>query len=177
MLQGCIGSATSGTGSNLLDAVLYPCFKASATFTSNGTGTAATSVISAIESHASYTVTQDILNGGVESIDTFDFASSGLFSSLRGLFSHAILRAYPTMVFAPKDKSTDSYLLLQHAVISRCGNPKFGDFQCNSAMAIAKVLKICGVKGEYCFVFLFCCIALHCIASVCVWSVYIIGGE
>ena len=29
---------------------------------------------------------------------------------------------------------------LQGAVITRCGNPTFGDFQCNNALALAKVL-------------------------------------
>ena len=28
-----------------------------------------------------------------------------------------------------------------HGIITRCGNPAFGDFQCNNSLAIAKYFK------------------------------------
>ena len=59
-------------------------------------------------------------------------------SSLRLIFDAAILAAFPQ---CPAE--------LQAAVISRCANPQFGDFQCNNAMSLSKALKtLPGYTGE-----------------------------
>eukprot|EP01036_Dinobryon_divergens_P028257 gene28257-37173_t len=61
-----------------------------------------------------------------------DWEATGLMSSLKILFDAAIAAAYPQV--AGSDPSAV-------AVITRCANPTFGDFQCNNAMGLAKVLK------------------------------------
>lgn len=60
-----------------------------------------------------------------------DWASAGLMSSLKIVFDAAILAAFPQA----------QQLQLTGAVITRCANPAFGDFQCNNAMALSKGLK------------------------------------
>lgn len=60
-----------------------------------------------------------------------DWASAGLMSSLNIVFEAAILAAFPQSVA----------MQLSDAVITRCANPAFGDFQCNNAMALSKGLK------------------------------------
>ena len=63
---------------------------------------------------------------------TVDISTDGLVSSLKNLFTDAISRALP--MAAAIGQSTD-------AIINRCSNPSFGDYQCNNAMALAKALK------------------------------------
>lgn len=58
---------------------------------------------------------------------------SSVLNALVKLFEVAVQRAYPQLPDAP-------------VVISLSGNSKFGDYQCNSAMPIAQLLK---AKGEY----------------------------
>jgi len=48
------------------------------------------------------------------------------------LFAAALHHAFPQV----KEGGAPE---LQGAVITRCGNPSFGDFQCNNALALAKV--------------------------------------
>jgi hypothetical protein len=68
-----------------------------------------------------------------------DYASLGLMSSLRTLFTAALNHAFPQVALAPAD--------LQAAVITRCSNPAFGDFQCNNAMGLGKWFKTLGGFG------------------------------
>lgn len=63
---------------------------------------------------------------------TIDISTDGLTNSLKNLFTDAIARAIP--MAAAIEQSTD-------AIINRCTNPSFGDYQCNNAMALAKALK------------------------------------
>mmetsp|Transcript_7554 Transcript_7554/g.12697 ORF Transcript_7554/g.12697 Transcript_7554/m.12697 type:complete len:793 (+) Transcript_7554:89-2467(+) len=65
-----------------------------------------------------------------------DILTDGLVNSLRILFSAAILHALP-MATRLSDTASDH----AEAVITRCGNAKFGDFQCNNAMKLSKLLK------------------------------------
>lgn len=51
----------------------------------------------------------------------------GLIANIQNTFTAAIAAVYPEAQ--------------EVAVISRCGNPQFGDFQCNNAMSIAKTLR------------------------------------
>lgn len=63
--------------------------------------------------------------------DNIDWDSAGLISSLKVVFTAAIAAAFPKSVEWSLDQ----------AVITRCTNPQFGDFQCNNAMQLAKQLK------------------------------------
>jgi arginyl-tRNA synthetase len=65
-----------------------------------------------------------------------DILSDGLVNSLRLLFSAALLHALPVITSLTSTSSDAA-----DAVITRCGNPKFGDFQCNNAMKLSKLLK------------------------------------
>lgn len=70
-----------------------------------------------------------------------DWASAGLMSSLKLIFDAALGAAFP---------QCDEDQALCAAVITRCGNPAFGDFQCNNAMALSKALKgLQGYSGKY----------------------------
>ena len=50
---------------------------------------------------------------------------------LKIIFTAAIQKAFPQVMY------TDN----GHGIITRCGNPAFGDFQCNNSLAIAKYFK------------------------------------
>ena len=65
-----------------------------------------------------------------------DILSDGLVTSLRKLFSSALRHAHPLAASFTTPESDPS-----EAVITRCGNPKFGDFQCNNAMKLSKLFK------------------------------------
>lgn len=67
-----------------------------------------------------------------------DILSDGLVNSLNKIFSGALRHALPLVLSLPPP---DNDAL--EAVITRCGNPKFGDFQCNNAMKLSKLLKSC----------------------------------
>lgn len=56
---------------------------------------------------------------------------SSLLNALVKYFEVAVQRAYPELPDAP-------------VVVSLSGNSKFGDYQCNSAMPIAQLLKAKG---------------------------------
>jgi arginyl-tRNA synthetase len=60
-----------------------------------------------------------------------DWDSAGLISSLTAIFDEAIRYAFPF----------GAELGFSEAIMARCGNAAFGDFQCNNAMGIAKTLK------------------------------------
>jgi len=64
-----------------------------------------------------------------------DWASIGMFSALRQVFAVAISTAFPQVVGLPEGV----------VVVSKCGNPAMGHYQCNNAMGISKLLK--GVAG------------------------------
>jgi hypothetical protein len=68
-------------------------------------------------------------------ISDFDWESAGLVSSLHVIFNAAILASFP------QSKEVN----LHHAVITRCTNPQFGDFQCNNSLALSKAFK--GMNG------------------------------
>ena len=122
----------ASSSSALANAVLYPALKGS-----GSSSAAAQAIISAVEGAKEFSDVQRTVSGGVESLENFDYANAGLLNSLKLLFSHAILRAFPVVSFLEGEFSG-----LQHAVITRCANANFGDFQCNSAMALAKALKV-----------------------------------
>ena len=67
-------------------------------------------------------------------------------SSLRLVFEAAIRAAFPQCGGAGSQE--EELAKLAAAVITRCGNPAFGDFQCNNAMALSKALKgLAGYSG------------------------------
>lgn len=74
------------------------------------------------------------------SVDYSDmnWSSIGLISSLKELFSVAVQAAVPQ----------STALNLNQAIITRCGNPLHGDFQCNNAMGLSKALKGTDYKGS-----------------------------
>ena len=67
-----------------------------------------------------------------------DIVSDGLVNSLRKIFTCSLRHVFPCVVDMSTPESD-----LSEAVITRCGNPKFGDFQCNNALRLSKVLKSC----------------------------------
>jgi len=69
-----------------------------------------------------------------------DWASIGMFSALRQVFAVAISTAFPQVVGLPEGV----------VVVSKCGNPAMGHYQCNNAMGISKLLKgVAGYTGIY----------------------------
>ena len=116
----------------LVNAVLYPVLKSS-----RAASAGSRAIVAAAETAAGFSEVLKAVSGGVESLENFDYANAGLLNSLKILFSHAILNAFPAVPYLPGD-----YSGLQHAVITRCANASFGDFQCNSAMGLAKALKV-----------------------------------
>ncbi len=64
-----------------------------------------------------------------------NWESMGLISGLKMIFNAAIAAAYPESLT----------LNLESAVVTRCANANFGDFQCNNALALSKALK--GLEG------------------------------
>jgi hypothetical protein len=69
----------------------------------------------------------------------FDWDSAGLVSSLHAIFNAAIGAAFPEA----------KTLHLEDANITRCGNPQFGDFQCNNSLGLSKAFKgLDGYQGE-----------------------------
>lgn len=120
--------------SPLLMCVLYPLIKKSLA-SSGSNASACASVVSTVESYAGFKSVHEKTQANLDSLDDFDYRSAGLQTSLRLVFSHAIVNAFPETVG----------LQMYDAQIVRCGNPNFGDFQCNNAMSIAKALKVnCG---------------------------------
>jgi hypothetical protein len=69
-------------------------------------------------------------------------------SSLRLVFEAAIKAAFPQCYGG--GAGGEELAKLAAAVITRCGNPAFGDFQCNNAMALSKALKgLAGYSGAH----------------------------
>ena len=139
-LKGKCASAGSGSGSALVDCVSYPVLKRK----SGASGSAGASIVSAVDASTYGPAVVKQLSGGLESLEGLDYSSAGLLYSLKLLFSHAILRAFPRLAFgsgADADK-------LRSADVARCNNPAHGDFQCNSAMGIAKYFKGLGVASN-----------------------------
>jgi hypothetical protein len=69
-------------------------------------------------------------------------------SSLKLVCDAAIRAAFPQCAAASAGSELET---LCAAVITRCGNPAFGDFQCNNAMALSKALKgLQGYSGRKC---------------------------
>lgn len=91
---------------------------------------------------------------------TVDISADGLISSLKILFSDAMLRAVPMTGEMYQRNYHSKFLKFfvrliveigqpSDAKIIRCANAAFGDYQCNNAMALAKALKTspCGYSG------------------------------
>jgi hypothetical protein len=97
--------------------------------------------LSAREETVARTEEVPVINTPAQEID---IAAEGLVSALKKLFTAAINSAFP--VASTSGLSTD-------AIISRCVNAAFGDYQCNNAMSLCKALKsIAGYTGLYvCF--------------------------
>jgi hypothetical protein len=136
--QELLGNKSSS--SRLVDSYTYPSLVASSTASSSGNGgisAAAQTVLATVEASEHYSNVNSILSGNLESLDTFDFNSAGLLNSLKLLFSHAIIKAFPRLLWVAGEAGDK----LRNADVARCNNPKFGDFQCNSAMGIAKAFK------------------------------------
>ena len=64
-------------------------------------------------------------------LESFDWTSAGLLTSLQTIFTHAIREAFPDTPFYQLDQ----------ADVARCNNANRGDFQCNNALALGKALK------------------------------------
>lgn len=114
----------------VLACVLYPLIKRL-----GGRSPACASIVGSVEAYAAFNSVFKKTQANLESLESFDYRSAGLQTSLRLVFSHAIVKAFPETVG----------LQMYEAQIVRCGNPNFGDFQCNNAMTISKALKVnCG---------------------------------
>ncbi|XP_015605733.1 probable arginine--tRNA ligase, cytoplasmic isoform X2 [Cephus cinctus] len=72
-------------------------------------------------------------NNAVPSIDSNTLIS--IQDALSHLFKEAIIATYPDLPDPP-------------VTIAIAGNPKFGDYQCNSAMSISKLLSAQGIKAS-----------------------------
>ena len=70
-----------------------------------------------------------------------EFDGGSLLETMQNLFTAAIGAAFPALSAIDGDQGVK----LRTAAVSRCNNAKFGDFQCNSPMAIHKRLK--GTEG------------------------------
>jgi Arginyl tRNA synthetase N terminal domain len=69
--------------------------------------------------------------------------------SLRSIFTAAIQKAFPQII-------TEEFGV---GIITRCGNPSFGDFQCNNSLSISKYFKtLSGYSGKN---ILFLCYLLY----------------
>ena len=83
--------------------------------------------------------------GGERSLDgkakPVEFDGGSLLETMQNLFTAAIGAAFPALSAIDGDQGVK----LRTAAVSRCNNAKFGDFQCNSPMAIHKRLK--GTEG------------------------------
>lgn len=81
-----------------------------------------------------------------------DWSSIGMFSALRQIFALAIRTAFPEVIGTTEEV----------AVMSKCGNPTMGHYQCNNALGISKMLKsvasYTGTTFEYDCVCLCVCI-------------------
>lgn len=72
------------------------------------------------------------------SLETYDWDSAGLFTSLSFVFQIAI------------KKSLSSYSVPFEVQLARCGNAAHGDFQCNNAMGLSKAFKLLdGYTGKF----------------------------
>ena len=138
-LKGMCASATSGSGSALVDCLAYPTVSKLAYAAGGGCA----SVVSAVDATAYGPEVVKQLSGGLESLDGLDYSSAGLLYSLKLLFAHAILKAFPRLAFGSGGDADK----LRSADVARCNNPAHGDFQCNSAMGIAKYFKGLGKAG------------------------------
>jgi hypothetical protein len=120
--------------STAVQCVLYPSVKRVAAQAAGTSGASAT-IIATVEAFASFKSVSEKCQANLEELDGFDYRSAGLLTSLKLVFSHAIVTAFPQAVG----------LNIYDAVIVRCTNPAFGDFQCNNSMSISKALKVsCG---------------------------------
>lgn len=104
-------------------------------------------LISLVEISPTWTQAKDLLNTttintnrGVEDMTGLDWPSIGLIHSLKLIFSSAIKAAFQADFHAVPAESLQ-------AIITRCGNAQFGDFQCNNAMSISKALKKLSTVG------------------------------
>jgi hypothetical protein len=126
--------SSKGGLSTAVQCVLYPSVKRMAA-QAGGAGGAAATIIATVEAFAAFKSVSEKCQANLEELDGFDYRSAGLLTSLKLVFSHAIVTAFPQTV------GLDIY----EAVIVRCTNPAFGDFQCNNSMSISKALKVsCG---------------------------------
>ena len=66
--------------------------------------------------------------------------------TLKELYTWAIIKAYPALMTVPLEVSNANTTLtvevLRVAIITKCNNVKFGDYQCNNAMALSKLFKL-----------------------------------
>eukprot|EP00605_Chrysophyceae_sp_TOSAG23-4_P000142 GSChrysophyteH1.ASY1.ANO1.164.1 assembled CDS len=128
-------SKNTNKRSVLVDCVLYPALAADISGSHDDIRRA---VLDTVEAIPSTDAVKKTLSGGLESLDDFNPSTAGLLNSLRLYFSHAILKAFPRLLFVSDEDGGNK---LRNADVARCNNPKFGDFQCNSAMGIAKAFK------------------------------------
>ena len=127
-------ACSSTTLTNTSIAVLYPRVKALVE-AGGKPGVAVSTIISTAEALPSFKTISSRVRANLESLDGFDYKSAGLQTSLKLILSHAIASAFPATI----------PLKCYDAIVMRCNNPNFGDFQCNNSMEIAKKLKVnCG---------------------------------
>ena len=141
-------------GSALVESVLFPALHGC----KEVLGSKASKIVESTKASESYAAITKSLNGGLESLEGFDFKSAGLMDSLKLIFSHAIISAFPVSATVKaaligKDTGDDKDKPQQYqnkstvlngmhiAILTRCANAKFGDFQCNNAMALGKMLR------------------------------------
>jgi arginyl-tRNA synthetase len=127
-----LGEATAAKYASLsasVAAIVASAFFAEALATANTLSTSARPTEATPAAAASAVATTGSAPSGP--VVEIDVAASGLMSSLRKLFTDAVVAAFPQA----------SALGLADAVVTKCTNEKFGDYQCNNAMALGKALK------------------------------------
>ena len=90
-------------------------------------------IIKNIEGKSYFNEVTKASRGGVDiiNLESYDWTSAGLLTSLQTIFTHAIRKAFPDTAFYQLDQ----------AAIARCNNANHGDFQCNNALALGKAFK------------------------------------
>eukprot|EP00602_Paraphysomonas_sp_CaronLab_P009175 CAMPEP_0185032088 /NCGR_PEP_ID=MMETSP1103-20130426/19934_1 /TAXON_ID=36769 /ORGANISM="Paraphysomonas bandaiensis, Strain Caron Lab Isolate" /LENGTH=668 /DNA_ID=CAMNT_0027567849 /DNA_START=348 /DNA_END=2351 /DNA_ORIENTATION=+ len=138
-----------------LSLALYPSIKLAIDLLPNGSGECLRPLIAVAESKVSL----DKVNAKLKALEAaapastsvappqvvVDVRSDGVVNSLKNLFTAAIATALPILFQQPP---SDDLTTAVEAVITRCGNPAHGDFQCNNSMKCTKALKsVSGYSG------------------------------
>jgi len=121
---------------SLLVSVYYPTLQTAQTLLGSAISGPVSQFLSSHEpkvTHAKALLNNQLHTSPVVLPDNVAWESVGLISSLKLIFSASL-----QSIFAPLCATTPDLIT---AVIMRCNNPQFGDFQCNNALQLSRHLK------------------------------------